>query len=188
MGIHSQSCWLHCSSCPSAAGCSCKAKTPLNGPINGPGKLSPGARFVCSFVIYSCLRISSDKDFWTQAKELHQDNFLYIFFKDVFVKKDFPDLSWIRESSPWRVSIPAARRLLGADENQNWHPAPPYTQRLPESPGYYLHWHGIFFGVCAERMNRCEFQFSVNTGTFSNFWAEHFPFRSGDKRGFQARN
>lgn len=86
VGTHTQSCWPHCSSCPSAAGCFCKAQHPLKRLLNRLGKLSPGAHFVCSFFMYICLEIFREKDFLTEGRDLYQATFLYLFLKEVSPK------------------------------------------------------------------------------------------------------
>lgn len=133
VGTHTQSCWPHCSSCPPAPGYSCKAKNLL--------WTAQESCHLTHALPTALPPTSASKRIFEQKKDLYQATVLYIFFREILVKKGFPGPSWIRKSS-WIVSIPAARHLLGVGENRDGHLALPHPKWLPESPGYYLYWHG----------------------------------------------
>lgn len=78
MGTPSQSCWSHCSSCPSAAGYPCKAKKQLRGSFH----LVHAALTALSFTFHF-----NEKDFWTEARDLYWYIFVHIFQEGVSEEK-----------------------------------------------------------------------------------------------------
>lgn len=125
MGTPSQSCWSHCSSCPSAAGYQCKAKKQLRGSFHLVHAALTALSFTAAWEF-------SMKRIFEQKQEISIDTFLYTFFRKVFLKKSLTDSKWIRKSSPWLACIPAVRQSQGPGESR--------AQHLPQSHLKWLPW------------------------------------------------